>query len=194
MTIYLRQLLLLAAFALLGFAVYVLLFWVGGAASITILFYRGVALAFIAALLTGLAAAWLARRLGDRSLPIAAAVVSLSLNICFLVLLPVTVDRSVTVYLLSTIDRQGGAGIDARGLERAFIDGYVVKMGAIDRRLDEQIRSGNIAIARDGKVHLTNQGHRFMNFSRIVAWLFDTDPRFVGGRAPNSEQSPSNHN
>ena len=33
----------------------------------------------------------------------------------------------------------------------------------------------------DGKVRLTRQGERFMNFSRLVARLFGTDRRFVSG-------------
>lgn len=194
MSAYVRQILLLAAFAALGFAIYLLLFWAGVGSSITILFYRGVALGLVAALVTGLAAAWLAGRNGDTSLPVAAAAVSLSLNICFLVLLPVTVDRSVTVYLLSKIEQQNGAGIAPSRLQRAFIDGYVVGMGAIDRRIDEQQRSGNITVGQDGKVHLTEQGERFMKFSRLVARLFGTDPRFVGrdddlaAKAPASAQ------
>jgi hypothetical protein len=174
----LRQILLLGVLTVMGFAIFVLLFWAGVGGSMTILFYRGVVLALAAAIVTGLAALWPARRTGDSSLPIAAAALSLSVNICFLVLLPVTVDRSVSVYLLSTIERRQMTPPD---LQRAFIDGYVVKMGAIDRRLDEQLKSGNITIAPDGKVRLTRQGERFMAFSRFVARLFGTDPRFVSG-------------
>ena len=174
----LRQFLLLAALTLVGFAVYVLLFWAGVGSSMTILFYRGVALAVAVAVVTGLIALWPARRTGDTSLPLAAAALSLSFNICFLVLLPVTVDRSVSVYLLSTIERRP---MSSPELQRAFIDGYVVKMSAIDRRIDEQRRSGNVAVAPDGKVRLTSQGERFMSFSRLDARLFGTDPRFVSG-------------
>ncbi|NUQ17815.1 MAG: hypothetical protein HOP95_05075 [Sphingomonas sp.] len=178
----LRQILILAGLTVLGFAIYVLLFWVGVGSSMTILFYRGVALAIVTAILVGLLAIWAARRTGDSSLPIAAAALSLSFNICFLVLLPVTVDRSVSVYLLSTIEQRQMSSAE---LQRAFIDGYVVKMGAIDRRIDEQRRSGNITVSPDGKVRLTAQGERFMAFSRFIARLFGTDPRFVsGGSAP----------
>lgn len=177
----LRQLLLLAVLTLFGFALFVLFFWARVGGSMTILFYRGVVLAVAAAVLVGLAAIWPARRTGDSSLPIAAAALSLSFNICFLVLLPVTVDRSVSVYLLSTIERGQDSGMTSAKLQRAFIDGYVVRMGAIDRRLDEQRKSGNIAVSPDGKVRLTRQGERFMGLSRLVARLFGTDPRFVSG-------------
>lgn len=176
---YVRQLLALGCLAALGFVLFLLAFWLGAGSSITILFYRGLVLAGIAALLTGIAAAWLGRRLRDPSLAISAAAVSFSLNVCFLVLLPVTVDRSVTVYLLSTIQQREG-GIAPQALEQAFVGGYVRDMHAIDRRIDEQRRSGNISVGKDGKVTLTRQGRRFMDFSRTVARLFGTDPRFVG--------------
>jgi hypothetical protein len=177
----LRQILLLGILTVVGFTLYVLLFWAGVGTSMTILFYRGVVLAIAAAIVTGLAALWPARRTGDSSLPVAAAALSLSFNLCFLVLLPVTVDRSVSVYLLSTIERRQDSGMDRTELQRAFVDGYVVKMGAIDRRIDEQRKSGDITVAPDGKVRLTRQGERFMAFSRLVARLFGTDPRFVSG-------------
>ena len=180
----LRQIALLGVLSVFGFAIYVLLFWAGIGGSLSILFYRGVALAIATALVTGLAALWPARRTGDSSLPVAAAALSLSFNICFLVLLPVTVDRSVSVYLLSTIERREMTPAE---LQQAFIDGYVVRMGAIDRRIDEQRRSGNVTVSPDGKVRLTRQGERFMTFSRLVARLFGTDPRFVSG---GSEPAP----
>ncbi|MGE5562871.1 MAG: hypothetical protein ACM3ZV_06115 [Bacillota bacterium] len=194
MTAFLRHLLLLAVLTALGFAMFVLLFWAGAGASVTILFYRGVILALAAAILTGAAAFWLTRGTGESSLPVAAAALSLSFNICFLVLLPVTVDRSVSVYLLSTIERRQAAGIAPSDLEQAFVDGYVVKMGAVDRRIDEQRRSGNITVGADGKVRLTRQGRRFMDLSRLVARLFGTDSRFVAQPPPSSDRKLSKHN
>lgn len=185
-----RQILLLILLTLVGFAIFVLLFWAKVGSSITILFYRGVALAIAAALVTGLLAVWPARRSRDALLPVSAAAVSLSFNICFLVLLPVTVDRSVTVYLLSRLEQQQQSGMNAAQLQQAFIDGYVVRLGAVDRRIDEQRKSGNVVVAPDGKVRLTGQGERFMEFSRVVERLFGTDPRFVSGgseAAPNSK-------
>ena len=186
----LRQILLLAALTIAGFAIYVLLFWAGVASSIGILFYRGIALALVAALVTGIIAMWPARRTSDSSLPIAAAALSLSFNICFLVLLPVTVDRSVSVYLLSTIEQREDSGVTSAQLQKSFVDGYVVRMGAIDRRIDEQRKSGNVTVDAGGKVHLTRQGERFMSFSRLIARLFGTDPRFVsGGTSPAPQRA-----
>jgi hypothetical protein len=166
------------AATLAGFLFYVLLFALGTAGGVQILFYRGVLLAMIAAVATVGALALLLRG-RDPSLAIAAGVASFSFNICFLVLLPVTVDRSVTVFLLSTIDRQ--PGLTEAELERTFVDRYVVGMRAMDRRITEQSLSGNIEVGPDGGVRLTPQGERFMGFSRAISTIFRTDPRFVAG-------------
>jgi hypothetical protein len=179
---YLRQLLALGVLAAVGFALFLGAFAIGAGSSVTILFYRGLVVAAAVGLVTGVVGALVGRRFGDPSLAISAAAVSFSLNVCFLVLLPVTVDRSVTVYLLSTIEGQQG-GTTAPALEQAFVSGYVRDMHAIGRRIDEQRRSGNVSVGTDGKVRLTVQGRRFMGFSRSVARLFGTDPRFVHAAA-----------
>lgn len=175
---YIRQLAALGLLAAIGFGLYLLAFAVGAASSIPILFYRGVLLAALVAIATGIAGAWLGSRIRDPSLAVSAVAVSFSLNVCFLVLLPVTVDRSVTVYLLATVEQQRN-GITSPALEHAFVGGYVRDMHAINRRIDEQSQSGNLTVGEDGKVRLTAQGRRFMDFSRVIARLFGTDPRFV---------------
>ena len=191
MNSYLRQLFGLAGLTLFGFVVYLLLFLGDIAGSISILFYRGVILAFGAAIITGMLALWFSRRTRDSSLPIAAAALSLSFNLCFLVLLPVTIDRSISIYLLSTIERGESRQITSRALKTDLIDGYVVRMNAVNRRLDEQRRSGNISIDAEGTIRLTLQGARFMAFSRMIAKLFHTDPRLVDGynEPPTNAQS-----
>lgn len=179
MSAYLRPLIWLAGAVLVGFLVYLALFTSGVGGGIPVLFYRGLVLALAAGLVVGLGMVRLTRGRGDPTLAIAAAATSIAFNTCFLVLLPVTIDRSISVFLLATIERADGATADE--LEGAFIDGYVRDMAAIDRRVKEQAISGNIVVGPDGRVRLTTQGRRFMLLSRSVAGTFDTDQRFVEG-------------
>lgn len=189
---YVRQLLLLGLFTVLGFALFTLLFFAGVATSIPILFYRGILIAAGAAFAIGIAALWVARRSGDASLPISAAAVSFSFNICFLVLLPVTIDRSVSVYLLSTIEQRQQAGVSPSELERLFVAGYVRKMDAVGRRIAEQKASGNITVDGKGQVRLTEQGLRFLRISRLLAPLFGTDLRYVRAPETHAHGKPRN--
>lgn len=188
MIVHIRQAAMLVTLASVGFLLFVALFAAGLFGTIPILFYRGIVLAVCAAIATGLLAIVATRRTAGTPLIVPAVALSLSLNLCFLVILPVTVDRSISVYLLSTIERHDRNGIDATHLEAAFLDGYVSGMGAIDRRIAEQSQSGNITVDRTGHIRLTPQGERFMRLSRFVATTFGTDPRFVGIASRNQHR------
>ena len=167
--------------AALGFGLYCLLLASGLFADTTLLFYRGIALAAVAAIAAGCIGALIARRRGLAPLAAASALTCFSVSVCFLVLFPVTIDRSVSVYLLATIDRQGPDGISPAELETAFVSGYVREMRAIDRRIVEQQLSGNVVQDSRGTVRLTPQGRRFVELSRSAAHLLGTDRRFVDG-------------
>ncbi len=177
----------------IGFVLFCLLL-ASGIGGSTILFYRGLVLAAVTALVAGTLGATIARRYGIAPLAVAAALSTFCVSACFLVLFPVTIDRSVSVYLLATIDRQGVAGMSKGELEGAFVDGYVREMGAIDRRIIEQRISGNIIEHEQGRVRLTERGRRFIMLSRSAARLLGTDPRFVEGHGaatrPTTAASP----
>jgi hypothetical protein len=171
-------LLTLALSTIFGFALYVGLTRSPLFAGVPIFFYRGLILcALSAALVVALMA--LRRRRFDLSTIIAAGALSLSFNICFLVILPVTLDRSISVFMLAQIEQHQDEGLDHQKLARVFVEKYVGDMHQIDRRVSEQRMSGNIALI-DGSVRLTEQGHRFLMLSQNLARLFGTDPRFVG--------------
>ena len=171
----------------LGLVIYVALFLTPLFADQTILFYRGIELAFIAG--AGLAAAsaalarWLWRSL-DWTLILAATCMSLAFNICFLTVIPVTLDRSISVFLLARLEAAGPRGLSPAEARKLFIDDYVVGMDQIGRRYDEQIKSGNIEL-RDGRAVVSPQGARFLSFARTVSRTMHTDPRFVNLAKPD---------
>lgn len=168
--------------AAVGFALFLLLARSPLFAGVTILFYRGLLLCAVVAVAVAVLATLALRRRAvlDPSLVIAAAAVSMSLNLAFLIVVPVTIDRSVSVFLLGRIEAAQSRPLDAAGLRRAFVAGYVGDMAQIERRIGEQQRSGTIEV-RDGALRITPRGRRFMALARLTAWLFGTDPRFVGG-------------
>lgn len=151
-------------------------------AGVSILFYRGVLLCAVGAILL---AALLA--LVGRWKPIAletivaAAALSFAFNLSFLVIFPVTIDRSISVFLLAEIETHDG--LNAPRLEQLFVDRYVRGMAQIDRRVAEQALSGNIAV-ENGHIRLTPRGRRFLALSRAIGKAFATDPRFVHPEAP----------
>jgi hypothetical protein len=179
----LRDLATLFILSIPGVLIFIALFWAGFLKqSSPILMYRGITLAIAAAALqiVIISKVWQGKYYpaGAKS-PIVAAATALALafNIAFLIVVPVTVDRSVTVFLLGQIARSPN-GISAADLRQALVSTYVDQYNAVDRRMREQSLSGNVIA--DGEVYkLTAQGERFINFSRFVGAIFGADLRYV---------------
>ena len=149
-----------------------------------VLFYRGlVALAATAILLFVLFALILPKL--ARALPLRAddslggAIVAVSLLASIFVLGPVTVDRSISVFMLSQFE-SAGKPLTIDEVRERFVKTYVVAWDQMNRRVKEQQISGNLEPAEGGGWKLTAQGRRFMEIARWMSWLVGADPRFVG--------------
>jgi len=117
--------------------------------------------------------AWL-----DGPTALAATSLSLSFNLCFLVIVPVTIDRSISVFLLARIEQAGPQGLSRANASRLFVRDYVDGMDQIGRRFDEQLKTGNIQF-HNGRAVISPQGQRFLALARMVSNLMHTDPRFL---------------
>jgi hypothetical protein len=148
-----------------------------------VMFFRGVgALFLVFVLLVALqlvALPRVARRWSlDGADAIGAAMVATSLLTAAFVLGPVTVDRSISVFMLSQFDVADHPLTEAEARE-TFRRVYVDEWAQIDRRLKEQELSGNLEHGASGW-RLTAQGRAFMGTARLMSSLFKGDPRFVG--------------
>ena len=148
------------------------------------LFYRGVAIAFVAAALMAFGLGLIGRRFAILDLPtiVGAVALSLAFNVSFLIVFPVTFDRSITMFLLARIERDDGR-LDARGLEQVYVREYLGEMRQIDRRIEEQALSGNIRVD-GGRIRITPQGRRLLAGGRTIGAWFGADPRFVNAPPP----------
>lgn len=137
-----------------------------------ILFYRGIVLIGISALLTGgIFWTWHLRTgRGRLESLVAATIISASLQLAFFVTIPVTLDRSVSVFLLSQINSHAG-GVTKEDLTNEFISKYVYENDAIGRRIYEQSASRNIEVL-NGKISLSRRGHHFLRVARVVRFLY----------------------
>lgn len=149
-----------------------------------VLFYRGLVALAVTALALFALSAWLLPKLA-RTLPlraddsIGAAIVAASMLSSVFVLGPVTVDRSISVFMLSQFE-SAGKPLTVDEVRDKFVKTYVVEWDQMNRRLKEQQISGNLEPTGDGGWRLTAQGRRFMEIARWMSWLVDADPRFVG--------------
>lgn len=167
---------------LFGFAALAALFRTGLLGGAEVLFYRGLVLIGLTFALT-LAAAVLAIRAWSRGGvrtrdAVSAAVLSLALNLSFFVVLPVTVDRSISVFILGEMTAHADQTYSSDDMSRLFSKVYVGDYRQIDRRMREQLLSGNVEQAGRG-YRISPRGARFIQLSKAVAWMFDGDPRLV---------------
>lgn len=176
----------LLAAVLPGIVFFFILFALGTLqAAVSVLFYRGLLLALIAMALQLVLVSLFPALRRDPALILAALALSLAANVIVLVVVPVTLDRSVSVFLLGQLAKNPD-GLAEEALEERLIEDYVIGFGAVERRMDEQTASGNVEIV-DGKYRLTAQGRRFIAISTPLAKAFGADLRYLRGGSSTEE-------
>lgn len=176
-----RTVVLFGCAVLAGFVLLAAMFKLRLLHNIDVLFYRGLILIALSGLLTF--AAFIFASPLFRAKPSAAftaAVLSMSINLSFLIVLPVTIDRSISVFLLGYMDQHADTSFTTSQLRDVFSGTYVDRYQQIERRMDEQVISRNVEQIGGG-YRISAQGRAFVTFARGIAWLFDTDPRFIPG-------------
>lgn len=154
-----------------------------------ILFYRGILIISLASLFTlvllyGLVQLQKQRNFFTLYIPkeevlFSAVVAVAALHLCFFILVPVTIDRSVSTFLLSRMDdEQYSQGLTKSQLQDILVQEYVTDFDAVGRRIEEQLASKNIN--QHGEYFtLSTQGKKFLQFSALVAEMYDTNTRYV---------------
>jgi hypothetical protein len=179
--------LLFTTAACTGLGILVALFMLGVAAGIDILFYRGLLLCGLAFGITVLLFGYLGRATRRASWrdAIAAGFLSLGVNVAFLIVVPVTVDRSISTFILSYMAAHPDRAFTTREIELAFTNDYVGRLRQIERRMHEQEVSGNVRRA-DGGYAISPQGLSFVAWARRISWLFGTDRRLIDVGPPDT--------
>lgn len=151
--------------------IFIILFHLPVLLSPPVLFYRGLKLLFLSTILIATAAYIINHRcvrLNTETF-IAAIIISISFHLSFFIVFPVTFDRSVTMYLLNTLNE---SSYSETALEQKFINEYVVDQKAIGRRINEQLII-NIIDNSNSTIKLTQQGKNFINNSQIIKFLYN---------------------
>jgi|WetSurMetagenome_2_1015567.scaffolds.fasta_scaffold05040_7 hypothetical protein len=182
MKIFLRLLFLHIVFFTLGTFLFVLSFRTGLFESINVLFYRGVILLTATCLLMIILLIFYKKsKYGSRFIYrdiILSITLIFCLNLVFFTHLPVTADRSISVFLLGAINRSKDTGLNKQEISKVFIEKYVNLDRAIDKRLKEQIISGNIILV-GSKYIITDQGNLLIGLYSIVSDLFRIDKKLI---------------
>jgi hypothetical protein len=139
-----------------------------------VLFYNGLlAIFFSFSLVLGFSTFGKLKYFG-RSLLFSCNLNAVSILTVGFVVFPVTFDRSVSTYLLAKIAEQEDlSGIKIEELKTVFVQDYVQDRRAIERRMKEQIISGNVAFSPVNSIVLTDRGRLFLKVGRFVSFLYD---------------------
>ncbi len=109
---------------------------------------------------------------------ILAALLSFFVSFSFLATVPINVDRSFSVWLISQLASNSSETLteeDAEILAWAF---FSPESGEISRRIQEQVAIGNLEI-RDGDLVITDQGFVLVKAFQVFTAFFDLNPRYT---------------
>ena len=103
-----------------------------------------------------------------------------SITLGWFILIPVTVDRSVTVYTLSYMDGIYPKSVTTGEMEKVFYRQYIVDFAAFDKRFKEQLDTGSVEyVPEDNSYRLTEKGRKLVSQFRFFADLFGTQKKLV---------------
>ncbi len=125
-----------------------------------VLFYRGIVFLIIANIVYWI---W------TKSIPF--SVVFFCVHMLFFTLVPVTLDRSISTFLLRYLATNPTQPVSETTLETVFISEYVQQKNAIHKRVKEQLQSGTISTSEKGFV-LSNRGKVIVQLFSIIGRMF----------------------
>lgn len=145
----------------------------------SVLFYRGVFLIIVSALFF-IGMFLLARKTTHQTILrpsffASCLIAAISLNLVFFTLIPVTLDRSLSTFILKALQEENssscGHGYTDRELEKKLIADYFIAGRALEKRLHEQTIIGNI-ITRNQCVSISKRGEVTLKILQAIYNLY----------------------
>ena len=162
-------------------ALFIGLFHTGLLKDMEVIMYRGTAFILITGVIAGVIMGIIRKFWGFITIRdiIMMFVIFCCVNMVFLTLVPVTVERSVSVFMLSYMDENSDQTFTEESVGEVFTSKYVEDYGAFEKRFDEQVVTGTIEQNPDGTYSITERGKFIVKAFRTIAEWFDTDKRLV---------------
>lgn len=167
---------------IVGTTVFVFLFHTKLFKNIDILFYRGIFLLATTCISITAIQILLKRHVSFSFITCRDILLCLTLvfclNLVFFTHVPVTADRSISVFILGYMNNNSEKTIPSQDMANIFTGKYLYEYGAMNKRFKEQIVSGNI-IQDDSGYKITKQGQRVMKIYTLVAKLFNINNKII---------------
>ena len=175
----LKLLLLYLILFLIGSAGYIFSFHTPLFRGVDVFFYRGIILilfwsGLITALFFFIRFRFLPELITVRDL-ILLFTVFCCVHVVFFTHVPVTGERSVSVFMLGYLADHSGESFQKEDIEKIFTDRYVYQLGAFDKRLHEQEETGTIVKNEDGGYSITPAGRGLVRMYETIDRLYGLD-------------------
>jgi len=167
-------------FFILGTVFFISLFHTKLLSNIDILFYRGIGLLLISSIFL-FAVMVFYKKISNGFFALRDIILALVLffcvNLTFFTHLPVTAERSISVFLLDYFNKNSDRYLTKEEVTKIFIDKYLYEDKAIEKRLHEQIFSKNI-IKEGSNYKISTQGKNLMKFYKVTSTIFNLSKKF----------------
>ena len=162
-------------------ALFIALFHTSFLAGMDVLMYRGAAFIIITGIVSAVIMGVIRKFWGFVTIRdiIVMFVIFCCVNMVFLTLIPVTVERSVSVFMLSYMEENSDQTFTEESVGEVFTTKYVEDYGAFEKRFHEQVETGTIVENPDGTYSITDSGRFVVKMFRTIADWFGTDQRLV---------------
>lgn len=93
-----------------------------------------------------------------------------SMNIFFFCMVPVTIERSISVFMLNEMNKK--EAYTKQEIEKLFIEKYVYEYKAFDKRFNEQITTGTISKTKK-KYYLNKNGKKLLKKFKFIKNIYN---------------------
>ncbi len=116
----------------------------------------------------------------EKSTCIYLTTISVLISYSFLFTIPLTVDRSYSVWMLKEVAQANASGLgkEKKNLLEESSVFFDESNGQLSRRVDEQVRIGNIKIVNLEEIEITTKGKLWAIFNKYVGIIFGLEPRY----------------
>lgn len=100
-------------------------------------------------------------------------------NLLVFCMVPVTLERAYSVFMLSEMSKQDEQILDVQSAENLFMNSYLKDNGAIDKRFQEQMVTGTVVQVDTDTYQLTNKGTLFVNLFHFFDKIYNVNSKLL---------------
>ncbi len=101
-------------------------------------------------------------------------VTSFLLSYAILITLPTLSKRSISLFMLMKIDNVNEKGISKNELQDSVVKEFFIKNKEVERRIKEQLNSGNITL-KGNKFFILSKGKRINDINNLLIKIYNLD-------------------